>query len=103
VCGLLLAKSGHVVVSGDERPTFIVESGTFRYVRHPLYLASLLFYLARAIATMSLISFALFVVICVFYDYIAGYEERLMLSKFGDAYRDYMKRTGKWFPRAGAR
>lgn len=101
-CGVLLARSGHVVVSGNERPTTVVDWGAFGYVRHPLYLSSLLFYFALAVATASLASFVLFLLIFAFYNYIAGYEERLMVSKFGDAYRDYMKRTGKWVPRIGA-
>jgi protein-S-isoprenylcysteine O-methyltransferase Ste14 len=32
-----LFKSGHVVVSGDQRATEVVSTGAFRYVRHPLY------------------------------------------------------------------
>jgi protein-S-isoprenylcysteine O-methyltransferase Ste14 len=26
-------------------------------------------------------------------------EEQMMLERFGDEYRDYMKRTGRFFPR----
>jgi len=40
-------------------------------------------------------------VIFLFYDHIAGYGERLLLERFGDEYRDYMKTTGKWVPRPG--
>jgi protein-S-isoprenylcysteine O-methyltransferase Ste14 len=29
-------------------------------------------------------------------------EERMMLEHFGDEYRDYMRRTGRIFPRASA-
>jgi protein-S-isoprenylcysteine O-methyltransferase Ste14 len=29
-------------------------------------------------------------------------EEALMIEKFGDNYRDYMKRTGRFLPRLGA-
>jgi protein-S-isoprenylcysteine O-methyltransferase Ste14 len=35
----------------------------------------------------------------VFYNYIAGYEEKLLETKFGDSYREYERRTGKWLPR----
>ncbi len=98
--GIWLVKAGHAVVNGDERPREVVRSGAFRYVRHPLYLGSLLFYLGFTIMTLSLLSLGMFVVIFLFYDYIAGYEERLLLAKFGEPYRGYARVTGKWLPKS---
>jgi protein-S-isoprenylcysteine O-methyltransferase Ste14 len=57
-----------------------------------LYLAALLGYVGTAISSLSLISFAL---------YIASYEEKLLEARFGEAYREYVRRTGKWLPRVG--
>ena len=102
--GLLLAaaaylfKSGHVVVSGQQRPTAVVSSGAFRYVRHPLYLGSILIYFGLTVSTMSLFCLAVLVAISLFYNYIAGYEERLLEAKFGQAYITYKQNTGKWVP-----
>lgn len=48
VLGLLLGtavylmKSGHAVVKDNQRPSGIVFTGAFSYVRHPLYLGSIL-------------------------------------------------------------
>jgi len=98
---LLLFKSGHVVVSHEERPKGVMVTGAFRYVRHPLYLASILTYLGLTISTMSIFSFILLVGIFTFHNYIAGYEERLLEKKFGEEYRRYKKRAGKWVPRIG--
>ncbi|MEJ2721199.1 MAG: isoprenylcysteine carboxylmethyltransferase family protein [bacterium] len=99
VGAVLLTRAGHVVAGGDARGSRVVVSGAFAYVRHPLYLGSLLFYLALAVATASLISIVVFLVILVFYNHIAAYEERLLVAKFGGAYQDYMQNTGKWVPR----
>jgi protein-S-isoprenylcysteine O-methyltransferase Ste14 len=99
---MYLFKSGHVVVSHDHRPTGVVATGAFRYVRHPLYLASILTYLGLTISTMSLFAFASFAGIFAFHDYIASYEEQLLDAEFGDEYRKYKSRTGKWVPRIGA-
>ncbi|KPK22369.1 MAG: hypothetical protein AMK69_20000 [Nitrospira bacterium SG8_3] len=96
-----LSATGHVVVAHGERPNFVVSTGAFRYVRHPLYLGAILFYLGLTVATASLFSLALLVVIFLFYNYIAGYEERLMEIKFGEEYVSYKNRTGKWIPRIG--
>ena len=93
-----LVKSGHVVVSHGERPTNVVSTGAFQYVRHPLYLGCLLFYFGLACATASLWSLALLVGIFLFYNYIAGYEEKLLENRFGESYRTYKQKTGKWLP-----
>jgi protein-S-isoprenylcysteine O-methyltransferase Ste14 len=93
-----LSMSGHVVVAHGERPNSVVSTGAFRYVRHPLYSAAILFYLGLTVATASLFSLALLVVIFLFYNYIAGYEERLMEIKFGEDYVSYKRGTGKWLP-----
>lgn len=96
-----LFKSGHVVVSGEPRPTTVVSSGAFRYVRHPLYLGSILVYLGLTVSTASLFCLALLVVIVLFYNYIAGYEEKYLEVKMGAAYVAYQKNTGKWIPHLG--
>jgi protein-S-isoprenylcysteine O-methyltransferase Ste14 len=96
-----LFMSGHTVVSHERRPAGLVSTGAFRYVRHPLYLASILFYVGLAVSTASLFSLALLVVIFVFYNYIVSYEEKLLEVRFGEGYRSYKKSTGKWVPRIG--
>jgi protein-S-isoprenylcysteine O-methyltransferase Ste14 len=97
--GMYLFRSGHVVISHEKRPSILVTRGAFRYVRHPLYLASILTYFGLTISTASLFSLALGVGILFFYNYIASYEERLLEAKFGDEYRNYRRRTGKWVPK----
>jgi len=89
------------VVDHEHKPGKVITNGAFKYVRHPLYLASILTYLGLTISTLSLISLALFVGIFVFYNYIASYEEKLLEAKFGDEYRKYKERTGKWMLRIG--
>jgi len=96
-----LAMSGHDKSCREERGTKVVSSGAFRYVRHPLYSACLLFYLGLVVSTASIFSLALFVGIFVFYNYLASYEERLLEEKFGEEYRKYKRRTGKWIPGIG--
>ncbi len=99
IAAFCLFKSGHAVICHGQRPNRVVSSGAFRYVRHPLYLASLLVYLALTVSTMSMVSFLLLAGIFVFHNTIASYEERLLEAKFGEKYRTYKDNTGKWFPR----
>jgi protein-S-isoprenylcysteine O-methyltransferase Ste14 len=97
----ILFLNGRVVISGIQRPDHVVDTGVFHYVRHPLYLAVLLAYFGTAFSSFSLISFALIIPIFVFYNYIATYEEKLLETKFGEPYRQYERRTGKWLPGLG--
>ena len=96
---LYLFRSGHVAVSHLQRAEKVLTGGAFRYVRHPLYLASIVTYFGLALSTASLFSLAFIILATIFYDYIAGYEERLLEQKFGEEYGNYRKRTGKWLPR----
>ena len=104
ILGLLLAtavylvRAGHVVVKHEQRPSGFVSTGAFGYVRHSLYLGSILFYIGLAVATASLVSLGLVVVICLFYNYIASYEETLLEQRFDETYRRYKNKTGKWLP-----
>ncbi len=98
---MYLLRSGHVVVSHEQRPNSVVATGAFRYVRHPLYLGSILTYLGLTVSTGSLFSLALLLGIFVFHNYIANYEENLLETKYGEEYRKYKMRTGKWMPRKG--
>ncbi|MFI5304045.1 MAG: methyltransferase family protein [Nitrospiria bacterium] len=98
ITSIYLIKSGHVVVSHERKPDKLIVTGAFRYVRHPLYLASILTYLGLVVSTMSLLSVVLFVAIIGFYNYIANFEEKLLEARFSEEYRNYKKKTGKWIP-----
>jgi protein-S-isoprenylcysteine O-methyltransferase Ste14 len=101
LCAVYLIRSGHAVVSHGQRPSGVVSTGAFQYVRHPMYLGSIMFYLGLAISTASLFSIVLVVVIFLFYNYIASYEERLLEDRFHEKYQNYKKNTGKWVPMIG--
>ena len=95
-----LLRSGHRAISDEvlSSPRLLTD-GAFAHVRHPLYLASLLFYILLITLTLSMISLVVFVGIFIFYDYIASYEEKFCERKFGREYRDYKKAIPKWIPR----
>ena len=98
ILAIYLFRSGHAAVEHEQKPDKVVTNGAFRYVRHPLYLASILTYLGLVISTLSLISVVIFLGIFVFYNYIAGYEEKLLETRFGEEYKKYKEETGKWMP-----
>ena len=97
---LYLMRSGHRAISLEvQSHPQVLNDGAFARVRHPLYLAALLFYVFLFVLTLSLISLGLFAGIFVFYNAIAAYEERWLEQKFGQEYRDYRDKVPRWIPR----
>jgi len=95
----LLSWRGLRKVFGEVRETpQVITGGAFSIVRHPIYLGSILTYLGMVCFSMSLASAAFWIVIVVFYRYISRYEENLLINRFGDEYRDYMKKVPMLFP-----
>ncbi|MFX0169782.1 MAG: methyltransferase family protein [Candidatus Hodarchaeota archaeon] len=97
ILGLRLMQRSHVVFEGKESK--VVDHGVYGRVRHPMYLGSILLYVGFWITTISLLTLIPLLTIIVGYNYLANVEERILIEKFGDQYRDYMKRVPKWFPR----
>ena len=97
---IYLVRSGHRAVSHEilSSPRLLTD-GAFSRVRHPIYLAAILFYVFLIAITLSLISLFVFVGIFIFYNFIATYEEKFLENKFGQDYRDYRKNVPKWIPR----
>ncbi|MBW2636570.1 MAG: isoprenylcysteine carboxylmethyltransferase family protein [Deltaproteobacteria bacterium] len=101
--GGYLAKTSHDIIFKEIRKEpSVVDRGVFGRVRHPLYLAAILFYLGMLLFTFSIIAGIVFIMIIVFYNYIARYEERLLIEKFGEEYEEYMKRVPRWIPGSGS-
>ncbi len=93
----LLRSAGHA--EGDwEQTTQLVEQGVFQYIRHPMYAS--LFYLTWGIVLKNpdRITLTLGVAASVFLHFTARNDENENLDRFGDAYRDYMNRTKRFFP-----
>jgi protein-S-isoprenylcysteine O-methyltransferase Ste14 len=76
----------------------LITSGILKYVRNPLYLGVLLIYVAFIILSISLISLILFVIICLIYDRMVNFEEKILEEMFGDKYLEYKKKVPKWIP-----
>jgi protein-S-isoprenylcysteine O-methyltransferase Ste14 len=88
------------IVFGEVRETpSVIRKGVFGLVRHPIYLSEVLLYLGLFMLTMSLAAGAILPGAAAFLHYLSRYEERLLLKRFGDDYRSYMREVGMWVPR----
>jgi len=88
--------SGHVEVQVGHR---LVQSGPYRFVRHPGYTGFLLMTLGVAIGYSSLIGLAAVPVLLLpGLAYRMKVEERLLIEQFGEEYRAYALKTRKLIP-----
>ena len=83
---------------GFEKTTELVDTGIFRYIRHPLY-ASLIC-LSWGILLKNITPLLLVITLfCTLMFYITSrYDEKECIAYFGEKYRDYMKRTNMFIP-----
>jgi protein-S-isoprenylcysteine O-methyltransferase Ste14 len=82
----------------DTQVEGLATTGVFGSVRHPMYLGTHLVYLGLAIATFSLASIVMWVIILAFYNTLANYEEKKLEERFGEEYLEYKKNVRKWIP-----
>ena len=88
--------TGHYVLP-EQR---VIRDGPYRLVRHPLYLAAFLIWLALALAFASPVALGLTLLYVIpgYVIYIRA-EEEMLLAQLGDAYRSYQHDVGMLFPR----
>ncbi len=77
----------------------LVTDGLYAYVRHPMYSSFALFALAQFLLLQNWIAGPVGLVgFGILFFMRVPHEERVMIETFGDAYRDYMRRTARIIP-----
>lgn len=91
--------SGITPTSGTRKEHKLVTRGIYKYIRHPLYTFGSLLIVSFGvmadnwfIGMFGVLAFTLMAI-------RTPKEEANLIAKFGDEYRDYMKRTGKFLPK----
>ncbi|MDE1883568.1 MAG: isoprenylcysteine carboxylmethyltransferase family protein [Rhodospirillales bacterium] len=83
-----------------DAPNFLLQHGPYRYVRHPFYLAYVLFWLGTAVAVPGALGWAAPLVMTALYIEAAAREERKFAnSDLAGAYQAYRARAGMFWPR----
>lgn len=78
----------------------LVTQGPYRWVRHPLYSVATIIFVSLGLVAANWFIIAMAVVIIIAMALVViPKEEAQLISKFGDEYREYMKRTGRLAPR----
>jgi protein-S-isoprenylcysteine O-methyltransferase Ste14 len=100
ILSAFLAGQGmYIVFIKKRQQPGVIRNGVFGFLRHPIYFSEVLLYLGLLLLHTSLAAIFIWIIIIFFLYYISRYEEKLLLLRFGDEYRQYMKDVGMWIPR----
>ncbi len=76
----------------------LVMNGPYSWIRHPSYLSYVLSFIGLVLMMPSVLTVILLVGIPGYYT-AAMREEQLLISHFGNDYRNYMMKTGRFIPK----
>jgi len=98
-CWVEMGRDWSVAIVEKDEDQHLVTTGLFRFVRHPIYALSVAMVVLTAVACMSWPMALVAALHVTLMNIKARNEEQALIGVFGDAYRDYMKTTGRFVPR----
>jgi protein-S-isoprenylcysteine O-methyltransferase Ste14 len=97
-CYVIMGNTWRIGVNPSEKTT-LVSQGPYRLVRHPIYLFQIVMLAGAALLLPTALSLILLAVHYVCISAKASDEEAYLLTAHGAEYRDYLFRTGRFFPK----
>ncbi len=104
---LILALIAYRLVNGSHRLVLegvdnaqpkVVAEDVYALLRHPMYFAYIIGFIAFIQLTMSLISVIPFIIAFFLFNKIAAFEEKELIQILGQEYLDYRKKVRRWIP-----
>jgi len=99
--GFVLISAGWRVLYDAQRRGQLATTGIYARIRHPQYDGFVLIMFGFLLQWPTLLTLTMFPVLVVMYWRLAKVEERDAIARFGDAFRDYMRRVPGFVPRIG--
>lgn len=94
----VLARGRHSVSWDMPEDHKLVTWGPYRHVRHPSYAGYFMMFVGFYMTWLNALSLVPLVAVPG-YVRLVDVEEELLVSRFGEEYRNYMDRTGRFIPR----
>lgn len=94
--------SGITPVSATRKNHQLVTNGIYRWVRHPLYTVGSLLFVSFGLMADNWFILLLAALVFTLMAIRTPQEEANLIEKFGDEYREYMNRTGRFLPKLSA-
>jgi protein-S-isoprenylcysteine O-methyltransferase Ste14 len=77
----------------------LVTSGPYRRIRHPMYTVHIVYFFAWVLVSANLLLLINYLLTILLITLRIPKEEQMLLERFGEEYRAYIKRTGRLLPR----
>jgi len=91
--------SGITPTSATRTEHKLVTSGPYRWVRHPLYTVGSSMFVAFGMIADNWFIACMGVIAFIIMAFRTPREEANLIEKFGDEYREYIQRTGRFLPK----
>ena len=101
VVGAVLAIFGWRQLHRAVKEERLASGGLYKYMRHPQYTGFFLFLLGSMINWPTLMTMLTLPILWLVYLKLAKSEEQDAIAEFGDQYRNYMSKTGRFLPGIG--
>ena len=98
VLGLILIAKAWETLYKSKKKNILATSGLYFYLRHPQYLGFILIILGFLLQWPTLITLIMAPILIIRYAILGKSEEKLMIKKYGNAYRTYRNKTPGYIP-----
>jgi protein-S-isoprenylcysteine O-methyltransferase Ste14 len=99
---LHLGASWRIGIEAGAKPG-LVTHGLYRVSRNPIYLGLIVFVTGYALTLPTILSFVLLIALYLGIRQQVAAEEAYLVATYGEAYRDYARRVGRFLPGVGKR
>ena len=100
--GFWLLSTSWSVLYASQRSGTLAQTGPYARMRHPQYAGFVLILFGFLLQWPTLLTLAMFPVLCVMYVRLALSEEREVERRFGAEWQEYAQRTPRFWPKFGA-
>ena len=98
IVGFSLLFNRGKATGGFENTTQLITSGIYRYIRHPLYLSLILLGFGVMLKHPGVLQWILSIINIIAMYMTAKIEEKEMITRFGEEYRQYMNSSKMFIP-----
>ena len=84
-----------------EESAELIQTGLYSRVRHPLYLGLLMIFLGYVLVSAQYTALIHFLCLLIYLPFGIYFEEKNLITQFGEKYQEYQKNVPTLFPRWG--
>lgn len=97
--GFWLLAQAWPILYESQRTGQLAQTGPYRWIRHPQYVAFMSIMFGFLLQWPTLLTLAMFPILCVMYARLARSEEREIAERFGADWQRYASRTPRFIPK----